>query len=69
MLGDLPALMIDLVKEGVLETNKPHYPTLTLYENDLVIEKVRAYTELHPLSDFNMVNLIELIIYKIEYFS
>ena len=42
LLGNLPALMIDVEKDLASETTgeSTQYPSLLLYENDLIVDKV-----------------------------
>ena len=46
--------------------NGSDYPTLCLYERDWVVEKVKAYKELYPMTVETTVNLMEHIKWKIE---
>ena len=42
------------------------YPALVLYENDAVVAKVREYAASWPISSHTMVNLLQMIAFKLE---
>ena len=40
--------------------------SLTLYEDDLVLDRVQAYAQIYPISDTTKLNLLEHIAFKIK---
>ena len=63
--------MIDLVEDEVIDEAEgkteevSRYPALVLYENDAVVEKVREYAASWPISSHTMVNLLQMIVFKL----
>ena len=72
IVGSMPVLMIDLVRSGLVvaapddQTKIAGLGTLTLYEDDIVVDRVQAYAQLYPISDATKVNLLEHIAFKIK---
>ena len=65
----MPVLIIDLVKKGIVTNEEKKIAgigSLTLYEDDLVLERVLAYAQLYPISDKTKLNLLEHIAFKIK---
>ena len=65
----MPVLIIDLVRNSIIEPEEKKIEgigTFTLYENDLVLDRVQAYAQLYPISETTKVNLLEHIAFKIK---
>ena len=66
-MGNLPYLIIDLTTVNIDKNDsRLDYPKLTLYEDDLVLDRVRQYIKVCPLPAQTEINLIEHIVYKLE---
>ena len=69
LIGNMPVLIIDLVKNGIMAAEEKKIAglgSLTLYEDDLVLDRVQAYAQLYPISDKTKFNLLEHIAFKIK---
>ena len=70
-LGRLPVLSVDFSADGLAlnqdddATGAIVFPTLLLYEQDRVIERLQAFWELHPMSIQTKINLIEHLEHRI----
>ena len=69
LIGNMPVLVIDLVNKGLMAPEEKRIAglgSLTLYEEDLVLDRVEAYAQLYPISDRTKLNLLEHIAFKIK---
>ena len=67
LFGNLPVLSIDLrAIQSIITNESLVYPSLMLYEDDLVVDTVQKYADTWPLPDLAKVNLVEHIAFKIE---